>query len=99
MAQLSDLHHAFRAAGVTVVGLSVDSKYALQAWSHQTDLPFSLAADFWPHGAVAREYGVFDEENGMARRGTFLIGPDGIIADTLVHGPADARDFTRFLPD
>ena len=40
---------------------------------------FQLLADFWPHGAVAKEYGVFLEEKGFANRATFLIDPNGII--------------------
>lgn len=98
MHQLIELHDRFRAAGITVVGVSVDSKYALQAWSMEMGIPFSLAADFWPHGAVARAYGVFDEDRGMATRGTFLIGASGMVEQVLVHGPVEARDFTVFLP-
>lgn len=96
--RLSELNDRFLAAGIAVVGVSVDSKFALQAWSESKGIPFALVADFWPHGAVARDYGVFDEKSGMALRGTFLIGTDGVIESTLVNPARDARDFTRFLP-
>ena len=95
---LRELHEHFTAAGITVIGVSVDSKYALQAWSLDMGIPFSLAADFWPHGEVARAYGVFDEERGMATRGTFLIGTDGTVEQALTGPVAEARDFTVFLP-
>ncbi|GAA4283855.1 peroxiredoxin [Brevibacterium daeguense] len=98
MDQLIGLNDRFAEAEISVIGVSVDSKYALQAWSEQKDIPFRLAADFWPHGRVAREYRVFNEDNGMAVRGTFLISQDGAVAATVVNPRTEARDFTEFLP-
>jgi mycoredoxin-dependent peroxiredoxin len=98
MDQLIGLHDRFVEAEISVVGVSVDSKYALQAWSEQKGIPFRLAADFWPHGRVAQEYGVFNGDNGMAVRGTFLISRDGAVEATVVNPRTDARDFTEFLP-
>src|SRR5262245_41974812 len=42
--------------------VSVDSSYAHKVWAEREGFDFSLLADFWPHGAVARRYGVFNEE-------------------------------------
>src|SRR5580698_6013167 len=44
-----------------------------------------LLTDFWPHGAVAREYGVFDEDRGVALRGTFVIDKAGIVRWKVVN--------------
>jgi peroxiredoxin (alkyl hydroperoxide reductase subunit C) len=42
-------------------------------------LNFPLLADFWPHGAVAEAYGVFNTVAGVSNRGTFLVDVDGVV--------------------
>ena len=59
-------------------GVSVDTPYSLKAWAEQEGYQFPLLSDFWPHGAVASTYGVFNEAAGFANRGTFLIDKDGV---------------------
>ena len=53
---------------------------------------FPILSDFWPHGEVARAYGVFNETSGYANRGTFLVERDGTIAFADVIGPGESRD-------
>ncbi|MCC5697315.1 redoxin domain-containing protein, partial [Klebsiella pneumoniae] len=53
---------------------------------------FPLLSDFWPHGEVAKAYGVFNEQAGMALRGTFLIDKEGIVRVTEVNQPGEPRD-------
>ncbi len=98
--ELADLreHHAeLKELGVTVLAVSVDSTFALRTWSDQEEFPFALLSDFWPHGATARSYGVFDERRGVAHRGTFLIDSEGAVRWT-VRAPADRpRDVAEYL--
>ncbi|MFZ9143522.1 MAG: redoxin domain-containing protein, partial [Candidatus Nanopelagicaceae bacterium] len=47
--------------------------------------------DFWPHGAVASKYGVFNEDRGLALRGTFIIDKAGIVRWSVINSPAEAR--------
>ena len=65
---------------------------SLHAWAEQQGYQFPLLSDFWPHGAVARSYGVFHEQAGMAVRGTFLVDRDGVVRFAEVNGPGEARD-------
>ena len=53
---------------------------------------FPLLADFWPHGAVAEAYGVFNEDGGFANRGTFLIDAAGVVRFAEMAGPGESRD-------
>ncbi|WP_210605384.1 redoxin domain-containing protein [Brevibacterium oceani] len=76
---------------VSVLVVSVDSKYTLAAWSQQTGTDVLLGSDFWPHGAAARAFGVFDPHHGVAERGVFVISPAG----TIVSGRQVARTETR----
>jgi peroxiredoxin len=73
-----------------------DSKFSLRAYAEQEGYGFDLLADFWPHGGVASSYGVFDEETGMARRGTFIIDAAGTIRYTVVNPRGQARDFEEY---
>jgi len=81
---------AFESADTEVVLVSCDSPPARRAWKEQLGLTYTLASDFWPHGAAAKAYGVFDEERGAAVRGTFLIDKDGTVVWSLVND-ADTR--------
>ena len=77
---------------VQVIGVSTDAPFALKAWAEQQGYTFPLLSDFWPHGAVAQAYGVFNEKAGMANRGTFLIDKQGVIAFAEENQPGEARD-------
>lgn len=62
-----------------VIGISVDSKWSHLAFSQDRNLHFPLLADFEPKGEVARQYGVYDEETGEAKRALFVIDEQGVI--------------------
>jgi len=76
---------------VQVLSVSVDSVFSHKVWADQQGYDFPLLADFWPHGAVAQSYGVFDFDRGCARRGTFMIDTTGIIrfAEVSLTGARD----------
>ncbi len=86
----------FRTAGVQVVGVSCDPRHAQRAWAEQQGFDFPLLSDFWPHGDVARTYGVFDERFGFALRGSFLVDHDGVLRWSVVNGPGEARPFEAY---
>jgi peroxiredoxin len=77
---------------VQLVTVSVDSAASHKVWADREGYEFPLLADFWPHGAVAQAYGVFNESAGFANRGTFLIDRDGVIRFAEMLGPGEARD-------
>ncbi len=65
LCELRDNLALFKQDGVELIGISVDSKATLRAWAEQEGYDFTLLADFWPHGDVAKEYGVFIEAEGV----------------------------------
>jgi peroxiredoxin len=77
---------------VQVLTVSVDSVYAHKVWADREGFEFPLLADFWPHGAVAQAYGVFNETAGIANRGTFLIDKAGVVRFAEMNQPGQARD-------
>jgi len=70
--------------------------FSLKAFAEHEGYKFSLLADFWPHGEVAKTYGVFLAERGMASRGTFIIDKAGKIAWSVLNGPGEARDVAAY---
>ena len=97
LADLDRKHADFKELGVTVLAASVDSTFALRTWSDREDFSFTLLSDFWPHGATAQAYGVFDHERGVARRGTFLIDPGGVVRWSVLTPIGRSRDVTEYL--
>jgi mycoredoxin-dependent peroxiredoxin len=77
---------------VQLLTISVDSVYSHKVWADREGFDFPLLADFWPHGGVARAYGVFNETAGFANRGTFLIDSDGVVRFAEMIGPGESRD-------
>ncbi|MFD5829105.1 peroxiredoxin [Lentzea sp. NPDC060358] len=92
LCQLRDELAVYEDASVQVLGVSVDTPYALKAWAEQEGYRFPLLSDFWPHGAVATSYGVFNSTSGMAVRGTFLVDQAGVVRFAEVNSPGEARD-------
>jgi peroxiredoxin len=93
---LRDNLSLFKQTGVELIGISVDSKATLRAFAEQEGYDFTLLADFWPHGAVAKEYGVFLDEKGYANRATFVIDARGIIRASFITAPGQARSIEEY---
>jgi peroxiredoxin len=81
---------------VELLTVSVDSFFTHRAWADAENFQFGLLADFWPHGAVAKQYGVFDDEKGLAVRGTFVIDKQGVVRWSVVNPIPQARDIADY---
>jgi peroxiredoxin (alkyl hydroperoxide reductase subunit C) len=88
---------SFRNAQTEVVLVSCDPAPARRAWKRELGAEYTFASDFWPHGAAAQAYGVFNEETGAPHRGTFLIDREGTVVWSLL-SPKDERR-TEMVPD
>lgn len=89
---LRDDLDAYQNDAAQLLAVSVDSPPVHRRFAESEGFDFPLLADFWPHGEVARRYGVFDEDFGVALRGTFVIDTDGVVRYTTVNAVPDARD-------
>ncbi|KAA1423595.1 peroxiredoxin [Mumia zhuanghuii] len=97
LCEIRDNLAAFNDLGAEVLAISCDPMFSLRAFAEQDGLTFSLLADFWPHGAVASAYGVFDEARGCALRGSFLVDEEGVVRWKVENGLPDARDLKSYL--
>jgi peroxiredoxin len=69
----------FQEHDAQIVGISVDDPETHQAFSKKLNLSFPLLADNAPLGAVARAYGVFDQQAGTCGRALFVVDAEGLI--------------------
>jgi len=89
---------AFKKLGAEIVGVSTDSKYSHLAWIGRGDLGelhYPLLADFTKE--TARNYGVLEEETGVALRGLFIINPKGMIQYEVVQNLDVGRSVDEVL--
>ena len=96
LCELRDNIALFADSSVELLGVSVDSKATLRAFAAAEGYDFNLLADFWPHGAIAKEYGVFLPEKGFANRASFLIDTRGIIRASFITAPGEARSLAAY---
>lgn len=96
LCELRDQFSSLATDDVELLAISVDSKFTLKAFADQENYEFDLLSDFWPHGEVAKKYGVFVEDRGIASRGTFLIDEQGIVRASIVNGPGEARSLDEY---
>ena len=94
---IRDDFSAYERRGVTVIGVSVDSTYALAAWRREQLYPVRFLSDRWPLGEVARLYGVWNEQKGYADRATFIVDGDGIVRYRVHNPPERARDEAGYV--
>jgi peroxiredoxin len=79
-----------------VLAISCDPVASLRAFADDQRLDYPLLSDFWPHGAVASSYGVFDAGLGAAARGTFLLDKEGVVRWTVRTGLGEPRDLAAY---
>jgi mycoredoxin-dependent peroxiredoxin len=87
---------SFQNSSVELLAISCDPMYSLKAFAEKEGYKFSLLSDFWPHGEVAKKYGVFNDERGCAVRGTFIIDKAGVLRWSIVNSLGDARNLLDY---
>ncbi|MFG3356199.1 peroxiredoxin [Streptomyces griseofuscus] len=97
LCELRDNLPKFADRDTQLLAVSNDSIHSLRVFAEQEGLEYPLLSDFWPHGNVSRDYGVFDKDKGCAVRGTFIIDKDGVVRWTVVNGLPDARDLNEYV--
>jgi len=93
---LRDDISAFQNDGVQLLAISCDSIFTQKVFAEQEGYKFPVLADFWPHGEVAKAFGVFNADLGCALRGTFIIDKEGIVRWSVVNGLGDARNLGEY---
>jgi peroxiredoxin len=79
MSLYNEMRSFFRKYNAEVLGLSVDSKWSHMAFAENRNIHFPLLADFEPKGQIAKDYGVYNEQEGHSKRALFVLNEAGII--------------------
>lgn len=82
----------YQNADTEVVAVSVGPPPTHKIWSAEQGYLFPILSDFWPHGAVAQAYGVFNEHSGIPNRGTFVVDKAGVVRFSEMNPPGQPRD-------
>jgi peroxiredoxin len=98
MKSLEDNKAEFDAANTVAVGLSVDSIPSKKAWADSMGMKHtSLLADFWPHGGVAKQFGIFREKGGTSERANIVVDEKGKIVFIKVYPIAELPDINEII--
>ena len=96
LCEIRDNFAKFENENVELLAISVDSKFVQKQFAEHEGYKFSVLADFWPHGGVAKAYGVFIEDAGIANRATFVINKDGELVAKFITAPGQARSLDEY---
>jgi peroxiredoxin len=98
MKSLEDNHAQFDELNAVALGIGVDSVPSNKAWAESMGIKNTkLLSDFWPHGAVARAYGIFRENDGFSERANILIDVKGKVVFAQTYPVAQQPDIEEIL--
>jgi len=97
MAGVRDRLDEFLTFDTEVLGISCDPMFTLRAFADSDGLNFPLLSDYWPHGAVTQQYGVFDVRRGCPTRSSYVVDVDGVIRWSVHHEMGVGRDISEHV--
>ena len=96
---MANKYEEFKKIGVEIYSVSTDTHFSHKAWHDASDtirkIKYPMLAD--PTGFLAKAFGVYIEEAGMAYRGTFLVNPEGEIKLAEMHDNGIGRNADELL--
>jgi peroxiredoxin len=98
MKSLEDNHVRLDELNTVALGIGVDSMPSNKAWAQSMGIQHtSLLADFWPHGEIARAYGVFRESDGLADRANIVVDGDGKVVFARTYPTSQLPDIQEVI--
>jgi peroxiredoxin len=98
MKSLEDNTEKFTSLNTVPVGISVDSVPCKKAWAEKLGITrTSLLCDFWPHGKVAQDYGLFRDANGFSERANIIIDTKMNVAFVRVYPVHSVPDISEVI--
>jgi peroxiredoxin len=83
---------------VEILSISADPVPSLKAWGEKLGgVSFPMLSDYWPHGAVGKAYGVFNEERGMDKRAAFVLDAKGVVRYAKLYEPGTIPESKELL--
>lgn len=95
--EIRDNWAIFDGLDANVVMITTHAVSTNREWSEHNGFTFPILSDYWPHGAVAKEYDTFDEDYGYAKRTTYILDSDGVIRDVIASDVlGEGRPFSAY---
>jgi peroxiredoxin len=86
--------------GAVAYGISIDSTPSKKAWAASLGIEHTqLLSDFWPHGAVASEYGIFREADGFSERAVVILDGSGKVQYKKVYPMKQVPDIEEIMTE
>jgi peroxiredoxin len=100
MKSLESNKKIFDSLNTIAVGVSVDTVPSKKAWAKSLGINNTrLLSDFWPHGKVARLYGIFRTEDGFSERANIIIDEEQKIAFFKIYKIGQLPDIQEIIDD
>lgn len=100
MQALENSNRKFQEYNAVPVGISVDPVPSKKLWAEKLGLEkLRILSDFWPHGKVAKKYGLFVEEEGFSKRANVLIDEEQNIVFSKVYPIGDVPDVREIISE
>lgn len=98
MQSLENNLERFSQLNTVPLGLSIDHSFCKLAWAKDMNLKHTrLLADFWPHGNLAKNLGLFREKNGFSERANVIVNEKGIAIFVKVYEIPELPDIQEIL--
>ena len=96
LCEIRDNLKDFQNEQVQIISISTDPMYSNKAFAAAEGYEFPVLSDFWPHGKVSKQFGVFNEDRGCATRGSFLIDKNGILRWSVINSLGEKRNLDDY---
>jgi peroxiredoxin len=101
MQSLEENKRNFDKTNTIAVGISVDPTPSKKAWAEHLGIKNTrLLSDFWPHGAIAKQYGLFRDDDGISERANIIVDEEQNISFMKIYPISqlpDIQEIIRFL--
>ena len=98
MKALEDNREEFEKYNTKVVGFSIDPVPTKTAWAEHLGIENTpLLSDFWPHGEVAKQLGIFREKEGFSERANILLDEEHKVIFIKVYPIKENPDIEEVL--
>jgi len=98
MKSLEKNSRRFEDSKTVALGMSIDTVPSKNAWAKALDIEKTrLISDFWPHGEVARSYGLFRKKEGFSERANVIIDEDQKVVFIKIYEISQLPDISEIL--
>ncbi len=98
MKRLEAKHGEFEALNTVPLGISVDAQPSKKAWADSMELKkLKILADFWPHGKLAEDLGIFMDDKGFSKRVNIIVDENNEVLWSRIYPIKEVPDFDEVL--